>query len=507
LKSRPLAAGEEFSSPTGGPFRAPLFSRKLVMASRENQGLQAALILFVLITIALAVTTYVYFRKAEEEGVRATAAEEKAQKASQDVRQTIDERNKLKEYLGFDMTEEMAVIDKRFQEDMAKFGADYPDTDPKNYRTLPDYVLGAAMKRSEEIVEANRREQQALAEKQATDQRTAGLIQAKDAENQQLVATYTGERQAFNAERQRITTGAAQVAGQITEKNQQIAAGKTSYTQMEDRFKTQISEMEKVLEAMLVQKREREQTNFETSDGRITYVNHADRTVWINLGIADGLQRHTSFSVYDQNVHEYSPEFKKGDIEVTKLIDRHLAEARIVNDEIRNPIVPGDMVYTPAWRPGVFMHFAVAGFVDINGDGLEDKELLRNIIHANGGVIDAEVDAAGNRVGEMTVNTRYLILGERPDEKSGARNPAALAGYSDLYSEATTKGVELMPLARFLGLMGYKAGSKTVQLGGRGGAEVPPPAGPAQPRAGNGAPGGAEPFRPRTPGRGTNGAF
>jgi hypothetical protein len=490
------------------------------MASRENQGLQAALIVFVLITIALAVTTYVYFRKSEEEGVRATAAEEKAQKAASDVRQAIDERNKLKEYLGFDITEEMAVIDKRFTEDMALFGADYPSTDPKNYRTLPEYLLKATMAKSVTVVDAENRERQALAEKAATEQRTSGEVQAKTAENQQLVTTYTGERAAFNTERQRITTQAGQVAGQITAKNQEIAGLQTDHKQTIDRFTKQISDMEQVLETMRAQKREREQTNFETAAGRITYVNHADQTVWINLGMADGLQRHTTFSVYDQDVHEYSPDQKKGEIEVTKLIDRHLAEARIVGDEIRNPIVHGDLIYTPAWRPGVFMHFAVVGFIDINGDGLEDKELLRNIIHANGGVIDAELDADGNVVGSgITVNTRYLIMGERPDEKSGALDPNALKGFSDLYDRALRLGVEQMPLPRFLGLMGYKAGSKTVQLGGRGAANLgvpaggPPPGAQPAPRAGNGgaaAPGG-EPFRPRAPGgapaRGTNGAF
>ena len=36
------------------------------MASRESQGLQIALILFVMVTVVLAVTTYLYFRKAEE---------------------------------------------------------------------------------------------------------------------------------------------------------------------------------------------------------------------------------------------------------------------------------------------------------------------------------------------------------------------------------------------------------------------------------------------------------
>mgnify|MGYP003520633522 CR=1 FL=1 len=36
------------------------------MAARENTGLQAALIIFVMITIGLAISTYMYFRASEE---------------------------------------------------------------------------------------------------------------------------------------------------------------------------------------------------------------------------------------------------------------------------------------------------------------------------------------------------------------------------------------------------------------------------------------------------------
>ena len=78
--------GTDFDSSLSLHFGSPprawklqfLSRSKLSMAARENQGLQAALIVFVLITIALAVTTYVYFRKAEEEGARATAARSKS---------------------------------------------------------------------------------------------------------------------------------------------------------------------------------------------------------------------------------------------------------------------------------------------------------------------------------------------------------------------------------------------------------------------------------------------
>lgn len=45
------------------------------MASSENQGLHIALAVFVLLTIILSVTTYLFFRESEAYRLRAKAAE------------------------------------------------------------------------------------------------------------------------------------------------------------------------------------------------------------------------------------------------------------------------------------------------------------------------------------------------------------------------------------------------------------------------------------------------
>lgn len=481
------------------------------MASRENQGLQAALIVFVLITIALAVTTYVYFRKAEELGGQLDAANKATQDAKTAMETSAAESRTLKTMLGYGELEDMAVIEKNFKDEMALYDSSYADTDPKNYRTLVTHMEEAALARASRAAAAEQREQQALTEKQTAEEQAKQQIAAADEKFNTLVSTYQKARDGFNTDLARVNAERQQLAATLGTKDQEITAAKSQLSIARDQYTAQIKLLEDAKEALLNQKREREQTNFEVAHGRITYVNPSERIVWINLGLGDGLQRHTSFSVYDQNVSEYSPDNVKGSIEVTKLIDRHLAEARILNEEYSNPIVQGDLIYTPAWQPGMFLHFAVAGVIDIDGDGIEDKELLRNIIYANGGVIDSEVDAEGNVTGQMTVNTRYLIRGEPPTEKAGQQ---ALAAYTDLYDRASLLGIELMPLPRFLALMGYKPGSRTVTIDGARGSVTEKKVGQPQPRAaGDGAENGAAPrganpaFRPRTPPRGPAGAF
>jgi hypothetical protein len=61
----------------------------------------------------------------------------------------------------------------------------------------------------------------------------------------------------------------------------------------------------------------------------------------------------------------------------------------------------------------------------------------------------------------MSVDTRYLVLGARPDAEGAADREA----YSSLFSEAQALGVETIPLARFVDYMGYKLEDRTVNLG------------------------------------------
>ena len=79
-------------------------------------------------------------------------------------------------------------------------------------------------------------------------------------------------------------------------------------------------------------------------------------------------------------------------IEVTHLLSPHLAEARIVEDDLSNPLMPGDQIFSPSWEPGRAEHFALAGFIDIDGDGNSDRQRVHDLIALNGGVIDEEVD-------------------------------------------------------------------------------------------------------------------
>src|SRR4029078_6892055 len=95
---------------------------------------------------------------------------------------------------------------------------------------------------------------------------------------------------------------------------------------------------------------------------------------------------------------------QKGTIEVTRVLDEHLSEARITSDDPKNPILSGDRIYSPAWHRGKQLHFALTGIIDVNGDGISDLQIVRNLITLNGGVLDAYLNDDGGVEGTMSVN-------------------------------------------------------------------------------------------------------
>ena len=86
-----------------------------------------------------------------------------------------------------------------------------------------------------------------------------------------------------------------------------------------------------------------------------------------------------------------------------------MVEARILDDKVSDPIIPGDKIFTPLWSPGEQRHFALAGLMDIDGDGHSDLEPLMNIIQSGrrrDRLLHPDNGKDKNRVkGAITVNT------------------------------------------------------------------------------------------------------
>ncbi len=187
---------------------------------------------------------------------------------------------------------------------------------------------------------------------------------------------------------------------------------------------------------------------------------------------SDALGRQTSFSVYPSDTSDVTDAGPKASIEVTRIHGAHLAECRIMNDEIADPIMPGDLIHTPVWAPGQRQHFAIADGIDIDDDLKSDLQLIRNVITMNGGVVDFYLTDAGEPHGEMTTETRYLVLGKEP----GINDAERLRAHSDAISRAGELGIRPMPVLELLARMGWKNQSPVVKyVGGKASDFAPKP--------------------------------
>jgi len=184
-------------------------------------------------------------------------------------------------------------------------------------------------------------------------------------------------------------------------------------------------------------------TDFTVGYGQISLVNQKNRTVWLNLGRADELRSGVTFNVKAANQGTSSGDSVKARIEVTEILGPHLSEARILEDNLIHPLVPGDQVYTSLWHPGMQEHYAIVGQIDLDKDGNDDRDTIRDLITQAGGVVDAEADGE-KRVGAMTVNTRFVIVGTPPKEKGQA-------AYSDLLSEADKLKIDRISVEKIPG--------------------------------------------------------
>jgi len=429
--------------------------------ARENQGLQIALIIFVMLTIVLGITTFVFFRQYQDADLAANEAQQKAREDSAALNIIQEENNRIKALIGLPATLDIDAVEAKHKEDMSTYAGNYPE-DSQFYSTVLPYLAKTVDDRSMELVGA-KDEIQTLKDQlvvlESTKQPQVAKFQAQAVQLGSDLAKVTDD---FNDRREIILTDQGKIQGQLQEsrKKASLALSKVETKLLETNGRLQkLAQLNKQksikLDSMVKE-------TFDVPDGEIRWVNQRAGTVWISLGQLDSLQRQTTFSVYPADTTNLTTAGKKASIEVTQILGPHTAAARVLEDQIADPIMIGDKIHTPIWSPGEQKRFALAGLIDIDGDGKSDQHTVRNLITMNGGVVDCEIDESGKRIGQMSVNTRYIVLGKAPDAKG---KPEVIAGYTRMIGDADRLGIKKISLAELLNKMGWKNQSPVIRFG------------------------------------------
>ena len=235
-----------------------------------------------------------------------------------------------------------------------------------------------------------------------------------------------------------------------------------------------IENYEKRIDILGKELSEKDNFGFEKADGEVVRVDPGQDLVYIDLGSGDGLPTETTFSVYRRNNSGIGRglEDVKGAIEVIRILRPHLAEARITEEDITDPIGSGDLIYSPLWQSGQKNYFSFVGTISVDGDNQQDRDLLFAKIRDEGGEVELYVDEQGRRHegdGELNPDvklsskTKFLVLGDIPDPTDYPTNQPeyefaqeVLETRQELEKEARQQGIRIVNLPDFVSYLGYK---------------------------------------------------
>jgi len=475
------------------------------MADRQSQGLQIALIAAVMLDIVFGVAAYLMWRQYDEARNSAVDSSKKASEAQQAASAAQADAAKLKEWMGFASTESVDSIGKTKDDEMNNiyvnvFGAGYPQAD-RVYRKVLRTFYDTILQKDTSIADAQQKRQEAETERNTLRADVAKVKAAEEANTKLKEEERDKYKTDFDKEKNVLMKDQRRLVAEKAEAQKNADAEAARLQGDISARDSQLTDIRRIAAERTHALEEKTKETFEVPLGKVISVNQAAGTVYINLGEADALHRLTTFAVYDAKTTDVSGKTKKASIEVTKVLDSHMAEARILDDKYGDPIITGDVIYTPIWKPGQQRHFALAGIMDINGDNKSELDLVRRLITMNGGVVDA-VAEGDMKSGAITAKTDYLVIGIRPGEFA---SPTALKNFTDIQTAASRFIVKQIDLKDLLAQMGWKPETNLQRFGpGATSADFKPQPRPgAQPlNTGNVSP----LFKPRQPRSATTGA-
>ncbi len=440
------------------------------MAARENQGYLIAVILLVLMSVLLAIATYFGFSGMNEvvdqrDAARASLAEEQKASAGFEAQASI-----LKAYLGVsnfstsqvstlmnqldnsgntDLIAETQQLTDLYNQDMGLYSPEQEGVD-ENYRGLVAAVIAANNEHHANTAVLNNNLLEA-------EQKLRSGLAAKDKELEEKDGQLTSARDDLTKERSAHDTTRAELGDKldvaesaVKTLSTQLSSAEGALDQEKKRFESELTARNARIDGLKLDIEELTRTETDVADGQVASVSPILGKVIINLGYADNLQPNQNFAVYDQSKTVFKNGEDKARIQVTRILDAHLAEARILESQDITPILTRDFIVTTTWDPGYSVPIALVGTIDLDGDGRSDLERLISIVEQNGGQVVAYHDDEGNVFGEIDENTRLFVKGDDPLGKQ-------VDGYERLLKQRDRFQVREISVRELLNTMGYRS--------------------------------------------------
>lgn len=456
----------------------------MAASSSKPTGVHYALVVFVLISIVCGLGWLLAYKGANSiNELRAStdAANKKAAESQKQANLYFDDIRKLKEVLGHK------------HEDVGD-GSNPNTVAGATMQEIKNYANGAAenttsgvLVKQNELLRNTKEARDKLQEQLETEQ--AQFKQQVEALNSQLAAE---KKAKDDASKSKIDADNSH-SEEVKKKDEEIAdlrKTKDAIQQKADEDAEAAQKKIKDLDSRIASLTNRNnqltgeldkktRVSFEKENGVIRWLDPVGRKVWVSLGEADGLKPRTTFSVYKKmnsgvgrgtEKGEIGGEDIKGAIEITRVLEAHLSEGRILSEDLYSPIAKGDPIYSPLWSSAHGEAFSIVGIMDLNGDGKDDRDLLEQAVATAGAVIDNDVSVDGilriykkeELKPRMNEKTKFLVLGKMPEvaDVVDVEREALMKMHGfkkDLEDMARERGVRVLGMGDFLNYIGYKS--------------------------------------------------
>ncbi len=367
---------------------------------------------------------------------------------------------------------ELGPVEKEFARMQVLFPANTPLSE-RNLTRLPQLLLETIRLRNDEVAESRARvnalETQMAKEiqdhrraretaEQAQQKAEKDLADARIAHKQQIETVNRIKDETV----EKFNQNKAFFDNQLRELSTKVAKLETDGNEKSETIAKQIERIQRF-----------ENPDYATAQGRITMVTDGGTKAYINLGAQHGLRKGTTFSILDASDTQISKASPKARMIIQSVSEESATGEVYFGDDAdsrtkyyRNPVVTGDQIYSPVWRPGRKVSFAMVGKMDINNDFQDDADQVRTMIEAAGGVVDAEMPAKGAEKGRITPSTVFLVVGTDVESIANTPNGADKAKeYSKFISKAKSNGLQEISVEKLIGYLKVDESSRIVPLG------------------------------------------
>jgi hypothetical protein len=482
-------------------------------AAQESQGLKIAVAVFVMLTVIFAVTSYFMYSSYSQALAKQRDAEGQAKKSDATAQTAVTQLTELKGVVGHSEIEDFDALKAAIKKDTEtllndlvavdaetkKLHADYTaaggsDANIKRLadaseqlagelRDEPNKTFAASLKRLAELLKS----ESLLSHAYAVDNiHLRDSLKSADAKNEARLNEQTDatkkskedleqEHTTHETNRQDLLAKVDKLQTELSNVSTEYENAKTKWNAAKEDYDKKLADLRTQL-AFYRDESTKNKDIMDQPDGTITTIDYTRREVHTDLTKQMGARSNMVFAVFDRREPIPNPH-PKAHIQLSSVTERG-SIGRIMDPvrtgqnlqssaDIPEPIHLGDFVYSNSWSPTTPTRYALIGKIDMDRDGRDDREDLKRLIKASGGVIEYDLPppGAGKESGKLTSLISYYVEDTRvPLADIGRERVKGQLSQEEIdffkrqtesMREARLLGIQPLPIERLLTWLGY----------------------------------------------------